>query len=73
MARLTKRSRSRIKGSNVALPGRRYPIHDRAHARSALGFVAMHGTAGEKARVRAAVRRKYGMGRKRTSRRRKRR
>lgn len=59
MARLTTRGRKRIKRSNFALPGRRYPIHDRAHARNALARVAQHGTAAQKKAVRRAVRRKY--------------
>lgn len=59
MARLTSRGRKRIKKSNFALPGRRYPIHDRAHARNALARVAQHGTPAQKKAVRRAVRRKY--------------
>lgn len=57
---LTDKSRSKIKTKSFALPEeRRYPIHDEQHARSALGFVAMHGSAEEKARVHAAVAKKY--------------
>ena len=59
MAKLTAKGRKRIKPSNFALPGRRYPIHDRAHARSALQRVSQHGTAAEKATVRRKVARKY--------------
>ena len=59
-AELTVSSRSKIKTKSFALPDeRRYPIHDEQHARSALGFVAMHGSAEEKARVHAAVAKKY--------------
>ncbi len=36
-----------------------YPINDRSHARNALARVAQHGTPAQKARVRAAVRRRY--------------
>lgn len=36
-----------------------YPIHDEAHARNALARVSQHGTPAEKARVRAAVKRRY--------------
>jgi hypothetical protein len=65
MAKLTARGRKRMKASNFALPGRRYPIHDKAHARNALARVAQHGTASQKAKVRAAVRRKFpSIGRK---------
>ena len=67
---LTVAARKRIKTKNFAIKSRartksqkakpgNYPIHDRQHARSALGFVAMHGTPEEKARVRRAVCRKY--------------
>jgi len=65
MARLTARARKRIKTSNFAIPGKRkYPINTRKRAGVALGLVGMHGTAAEKRKVRAAVKRKYGMGRK---------
>jgi hypothetical protein len=36
-----------------------YPIHDRAHGSNALSRVAANGTPAEKAKVRAAVKRKY--------------
>lgn len=38
---------------------RAYPIHDIAHARDALARVAANGTPAEKAKVRAAVMRRY--------------
>jgi hypothetical protein len=38
---------------------RRYPIHDLAHARNALARVAGHGTPSEKAKVKAAVYKRY--------------
>lgn len=60
MAKLNARGRKRIKKSNFAIPGKRkYPIHDKAHARNALARVSQHGTPAEKKRVRAAVYRKY--------------
>ena len=65
MAKLTTKARKKIKTSNFALPGRRYPIHDASHARNALARVSQFGTPAEKAKVRAAVRRKYpGIGKK---------
>lgn len=65
MAKLTAKGRRKIKGSNFALPDRRYPIHDASHARNALSRVSQHGTDKEKARVRAAVKRRYpGIGKK---------
>jgi len=72
MAKLSTRGRKRLARSKFALPPRRsgknrttkgvkgrYPIHDIAHARNALARVAQHGTPSEKARVRAAVKRRY--------------
>jgi hypothetical protein len=65
MARLTAKGRRSIKGSNFALPGRRYPVHDRSHAANALARVSQFGSAAEKAKVRSAVRRKFpSMGKK---------
>lgn len=58
-AELTTRGRNQISEGNFALPGRRYPIHDRSHARNALARVAQHGTPAEKAQVRKAVAAKY--------------
>jgi len=60
MAELTSRGRKHIKSSNFAIPSKRkYPIHDKAHARNALARVSQHGTSEEKKKVRAAVYRKY--------------
>lgn len=56
---LTAKGRKRIKESNFALPKRRYPIHDIAHARNALARVSQHGSPEEQRRVRRAVERKY--------------
>jgi hypothetical protein len=59
MAKLTAKRRKKLPKASFALGGRRYPIHDKAHARNALARVSQHGSPSEKARVRAAVRRKY--------------
>lgn len=59
MAALSARGRKRVARGNFALPGRRYPIHDLAHARTALGRVRQFGTAAEKRAVYKAVSRKY--------------
>jgi hypothetical protein len=65
MAKLTSKSRSKIKKSNFALPGRRYPVEDASHARNALARVSQFGSPSEKARVRAKVHSKYpGIGKK---------
>lgn len=60
MGELTYKRREALPGGAFVFPGeRRYPIHDVAHARNALARVSQHGTADEKAKVRAAVRRKF--------------
>lgn len=59
MAKLTTKKRKSLKTSEFAVPGRKYPIEDEAHARNALARVSQFGTAEEKAEVRRAVARKY--------------
>jgi hypothetical protein len=59
MTTLTAKSRNALPSGSFALPGRRYPIHDESHARNALSRVSQNGTPEEKAKVRAAVHRKY--------------
>jgi hypothetical protein len=59
MAKLTPQTRNAIPGKEFALPGRRYPIEDKAHARNALSRVSGNGTPAEKATVRAKVHAKY--------------
>lgn len=43
----------------VEKKARKYPIEDKSHARNALARVAQHGSSSEKAKVRAAVHKKY--------------
>jgi hypothetical protein len=60
MAKLSSKRRAKLSKRSFALPGKRkYPIHDKAHARNALARVAQHGTAAEKKAVRAKVTRRY--------------
>jgi len=59
MAKLTAKTRNAIPGKSFALPGRRYPIEDKSHARNALSRVSQNGTPSEKATVRAKVHSKY--------------
>lgn len=60
MAKLTTKKRNALPKKDFAEPGKRaYPIPDKAHARDALARVAQHGTPAEKAKVRAAVHKKY--------------
>ena len=68
-ARLSYGQRQRMPSSSFALPGKgtgpkgkgggSYPIPDISHGRNALARVAQHGSSEEKARVRAAVHRKF--------------
>lgn len=60
MAKLTYSERKRMHRNEFAIPEHRaYPIEDKAHARNALARVSQHGSSKEKARVRAAVHRRY--------------
>ena len=59
MTKLTTATRTKIPTSEFALPGRRYPIEDKAHARNALARVSQDGTPGEKATVRRKVHRLF--------------
>lgn len=57
--RLTAAQRHALPSGDFALPGGRYPINNPSHARNALSRVSGNGTPEEKAKVRAAVHRKY--------------
>lgn len=59
MTKLTTGRRNALPESTFALSGRRYPIEDASHARNALARVSQHGTPAEKAKVKAAVHRRY--------------
>ena len=59
MPKLTTATRKKIPTGKFALPGRRYPVEDEAHARNALSRVSQDGTAAEKATVRRKVRRLF--------------
>lgn len=56
---LTSKQRQDLSDSDFALPGRKYPIADIAHARNALARVAQNGTPDEQSKVKAAVYRRY--------------
>lgn len=56
---LTAKARKKLPKGDFALPGGRYPLNDESHARNALARVSQHGTPEEKAKVRAAVKRKF--------------
>jgi hypothetical protein len=55
MTKLTTATRDKLPKGDFALPGRRYPIEDEAHARDALSRVSQNGTSAEKATVRGKV------------------
>jgi hypothetical protein len=59
MARLTSKARKALPASDFAGPDRSYPIENASHARNALARCAQHCSPEVKARVRAAVHRKY--------------
>lgn len=59
MSKLTPKGRAAIPSKDFAVPGRKYPIEDAAHARDALARVAQHGNQREKAEVRAMVHKKF--------------
>jgi hypothetical protein len=59
MAKLTAATRKKIPTRDFALPGRRYPVEDEAHARNALARVSQDGTPAEKAAVRRKVSRLF--------------
>jgi hypothetical protein len=55
MARLTTKQRNALPSQSFALPGRRFPIADKSHARNALARVSQFGSPSEKAAVRSKV------------------
>ena len=56
---LTSKERDDLPAKDFALPGRRYPVEDKPHARNALARVSQHGTPAEKAKVRKKVHAKF--------------
>jgi len=59
MAKLKAATRNALPAKSFAGPDRSYPIEDHSHAVNALARVSQHGTEALKAKVRAAVHRKY--------------
>ena len=57
--KLSTEARKNLPESDFALPNRRYPIHDKTHARLALAMVSRFGSPEEKEKVRSAVHSKY--------------
>jgi hypothetical protein len=60
MAKLSTSERKALPKKSFAEPDKRkYPIENEAHAKNALSRVAQSGTPAEKAKVKAAVKKKY--------------
>ena len=60
MVKLSTDARKAIPTKSFAEPDKRkYPIEDEPHAKNALARVAQSGTPAEKAKVKAAVKKKY--------------
>ena len=59
MGKLTTRARKKLPAAEFAGPDRSFPIPDASHGRNALARVANNKAPGIKARVRAAVHRKF--------------
>jgi hypothetical protein len=60
MAKLSTSARKALPTKSFAEPDKRkYPIENEAHARNALSRVSQSGTPMEKAKVKAAVKKKY--------------
>lgn len=59
MAILTADDRKKLKDSDFALPGRRYPIHNANHARDALARASANATPAEQATIKAKVKAKF--------------
>lgn len=59
MTKLTTEKRKGLPASSFALPGRRYPIPDKSHARNALARVSANGSEYEKEAVRREVKRRF--------------
>ena len=59
MAKLSAKTRNALPDKSFAGPDRSYPINDMSHAVNALSRVSQNGTADLKAKVRAAVHRKF--------------
>ena len=57
--KLTAAQRNRLPDSAFALSGRRYPIENKAHAKSALAYSSRFATPGQKAEIRRKVHERF--------------
>ena len=67
MAKLTTSTRSAIPTKSFALPGRRYPIEDKNHAKAALSMGAKYASPSQYSTIKAKVKAKFGMGKSKTT------
>lgn len=68
--RLTAAARKALPASAFAGPGRSYPMQDASHARAAKAYASRYASPAVRARIDAKVDSRYGYGRKRRLRRR---
>jgi hypothetical protein len=59
MAKLKAKTRNALPAKDFALPGRRYPIEDKGHARAALSRAAHNATPAERNKIRRKVEKKF--------------
>lgn len=59
MAKLTTKKRNSLPTKDFAVPGRKYPVNDKSHARNALSRVSANGSPEQKKEVRAKVAKKF--------------
>lgn len=60
MAKLKAKQRKKLPRKSFAIPSKRkFPIHDKAHAKNALARVKQSGTKAQQKKVRAAVTKRY--------------
>lgn len=59
MAKLTAKTRNALPAKDFALPGRKYPIPDKGHAKAALSRAAHNATPAEDAKIKREVKAKF--------------
>ncbi len=75
MAKLTTKARKKLPKKTFALPGRKYPLNDKAHARAALSRASANASPAQQATIKRKVKAKYpsiAVGGKKTMKRKKR-
>jgi len=59
MSKLKAAARNKLPASDFALPGRRYPVNDKAHARAAMSRASHNASPAEKAQIVRKVHSKF--------------